>query len=105
MWSWFGGQSAQKRKEAPKNAILMLRNQLDMLQKREKHLETLISEQDAVARKNISANKNGRLPNMRLGYESQETDVLDSIQLPKRLFGERKFMRRIWSKRKHRSYS
>ncbi|OJJ47549.1 hypothetical protein ASPZODRAFT_131072 [Penicilliopsis zonata CBS 506.65] len=58
MWSWFGGAAAQKRKDAPKNAILGLREQLDMLQKREKHLENQMEEQDAVARKNISTNKN-----------------------------------------------
>ncbi|KAL2014021.1 hypothetical protein VTN00DRAFT_1546 [Thermoascus crustaceus] len=58
MWSWFGGSAAQKRKDAPKNAILMLRGQLDMLQKREKHLENQMAEQDAIARKNISTNKN-----------------------------------------------
>ncbi|KAL9109671.1 MAG: hypothetical protein Q9227_005709 [Pyrenula ochraceoflavens] len=57
MWSWFGGGAAQKRKDAPKNAILALRQQLDMLQKRERHLENQMAEQDAIARKNISANK------------------------------------------------
>lgn len=62
MWSWFGGSAAQKRKDAPKNAILMLRGQLDMLQKREKHLENQMAEQDAIARKNISTNKNGMFP-------------------------------------------
>lgn len=59
MWSWFGGGAAQKRKDAPKNAILSLRQQLDMLQKREKHLENQMAEQDVVARKNVSANKTG----------------------------------------------
>lgn len=59
MWSWFGGASAAKRKEAPKNAILLLRGQLDMLQKREKHLENQIAEQDAAARKHVNTNKNG----------------------------------------------
>ncbi|KAI9735839.1 MAG: ESCRT-III subunit protein snf7 [Cirrosporium novae-zelandiae] len=54
---WFGG-GAQKRKNAPKDAILGLRQQLDMLQKREKHLENQINEQDAIARKNVSTNKN-----------------------------------------------
>ena len=64
MWGWFGGAAAQKRKDAPKNAILTLRQQLDMLQKRERHLETLMAEQDAVARKNVSTNKTGRLPRL-----------------------------------------
>ncbi|KAG7009241.1 hypothetical protein G7Y79_00003g011090 [Physcia stellaris] len=58
MWgSWFGGQTAQKRKDAPKKAILDLRQQLDMLQKREKYLETQMSQQDEIARKNVTANK------------------------------------------------
>ncbi|OJD10999.1 vacuolar-sorting protein snf7 [Emergomyces pasteurianus Ep9510] len=58
MWSWFGGGSAQQRKDAPKNAILSLRQQLDMLQKRERHLETQMAEQDAIARKHVATNKN-----------------------------------------------
>ncbi|KAL1995091.1 hypothetical protein VTN49DRAFT_1278 [Thermomyces lanuginosus] len=58
MWSWFGGSAAQKRKEAPKEAILALRGQLDMLQKREKHLEQLIAEQENIAKKNVQTNKN-----------------------------------------------
>ncbi|KAL6252462.1 ESCRT-III subunit protein snf7 [Rhinocladiella similis] len=57
MWSWFGGASAQARRDAPKNAILKLRQQLDMLKKRENHLESQMAEQDAIARKNISTNK------------------------------------------------
>ncbi|KAK5942776.1 ESCRT-III subunit protein snf7 [Knufia obscura] len=57
MWGWFGGQSAQRRRDAPRNAILGLREQLDMLQKRERHLESQMAEADATARKNISTNK------------------------------------------------
>jgi charged multivesicular body protein 4A/B len=60
MWGWFGGAAAQTRKDAPKKAILQLRSQLDMLQKREKHLENQMAEQDAIARKNISTNKAGK---------------------------------------------
>ena len=56
---WFGGQSAQKRKDTPKNAILGLRSQLEMLQKRERHLQNQMDEQDTIARKNVSTNKNG----------------------------------------------
>lgn len=60
MWGWFGGgAAAQKRKDGPKNAILGLRSQLDMLQKREKYLNTQIEEQEAIARKNVNTNKNG----------------------------------------------
>jgi len=58
VWGWFGGQSAQKRKDTPKNAILGLRSQLEMLQKRERHLQNQMDEQDAIARKNVSTNKN-----------------------------------------------
>ncbi|KAJ5908949.1 Vacuolar-sorting protein snf7 [Penicillium taxi] len=58
MWSLFGGGATQKRKEAPKNAILGLRSQLEMLQKREKHLESQIEEQDTAARKHVNTNKN-----------------------------------------------
>lgn len=57
VWGWFGG-GAQKKKDTPKNAILGLRQQLDMLQKREKHLMTQMDEQDAIARKNVNTNKN-----------------------------------------------
>jgi len=59
VWSWFaGGQIAQKRSNVPKNAILGLRSQLEMLQKREKHLQNQMDEQDAIARKNVTTNKN-----------------------------------------------
>lgn len=59
VWGWFGGQPAQKKKDAPKNAILALRAHLDMLQKRERHLQNQMDEQDAIARKNVNTNKNG----------------------------------------------
>lgn len=58
VWGWFGGGAAQKKKDSPKNAILGLRSQLDMLQKRERHLMSQMEEQDAIARKNINTNKN-----------------------------------------------
>lgn len=62
MWgAWFGGQSAQKRKDAPKKAILDLRQQLDMLQKRERHLENQMAKQDEIARENVTSNKIGGL--------------------------------------------
>jgi charged multivesicular body protein 4 len=53
---WFGGGAAAK-KEAPKKAILQLRGQLEMLTKREKHLQNQMEEQDALARKFVSSNK------------------------------------------------
>ena len=55
--SWFGGGA--KKKEAPKNAILQLRGTLDMLLKRERHLQNQMDEQEAIARKNVNTNKNG----------------------------------------------
>lgn len=58
MWGWFGGGQAAK-KDAPKKAILQLRGQLEMLNKREKHLETQMDEQDNLARKYVNTNKNG----------------------------------------------
>lgn len=47
--SWFGGSSAQAKKNSSKNAIVDLRSQLDMLQKREKHLRNQATEQHAKA--------------------------------------------------------
>jgi charged multivesicular body protein 4 len=57
---WFGG-SGGKRSDAPKKAILQLREQLEMLNKREKHLENQMNEQDTLARKYVNTNKNGTL--------------------------------------------
>ncbi|KKA29657.1 hypothetical protein TD95_002819 [Thielaviopsis punctulata] len=57
VWGWFGGGAA-KKKDAPKNAIVGLRSQLEMLQKRERHLQAQMGEQDAIARKNVTTNKN-----------------------------------------------
>jgi charged multivesicular body protein 4 len=64
MWGWFGGGAAAK-KDAPKKAILGLRSQLEMLNKREKHLEAQMDEQDNLARKLVNTNKNGTYT----GYE------------------------------------
>ena len=56
---WFGG--GQAKKEAPKKAILQLRGQLEMLNKREKHLQNQMEEQDTLARKFVSTNKAGTI--------------------------------------------
>ncbi|KAI0908163.1 vacuolar-sorting protein SNF7 [Ustulina deusta] len=58
VWGWFGGGGAAKKKDTPKNAILGLRTQLEMLQKRENHLKNQMAEQDAIARKYVNSNKN-----------------------------------------------
>lgn len=58
MWGYlFGGQSAQKKKELPKKAIVELREHIQMLNKKRSHLEGQIADQDAIARKNILTNK------------------------------------------------
>ena len=69
LWSYFGGGAAQKRKEAPREAILGLRTQLEMLQKRQKHLEAQIDAQNEVAKKNVTTNKNGELFSRRINVE------------------------------------
>lgn len=61
MWDW-SGQSAQSQKDTPKNAIPGLISQLEMLQKREGHLQAKIDEQDEIARKAIASNRNGEAP-------------------------------------------
>jgi len=73
VWGWFGGQNAQKRKDTPKNAILGLRAQLEMLQKRERHLQNQMDEQDAIARKNISTNKNAAKAALRRKKQHEHT--------------------------------
>jgi len=61
MASWgFGslwGGNAAKNNDSTKNAILGQRSTLEMLSKREKHLQNQMDEQDAIARKNVSTNK------------------------------------------------
>ncbi|KAI1752507.1 hypothetical protein F4782DRAFT_118746 [Xylaria castorea] len=60
MWKvrgWFGSGVANKQEDPPKNAILGLRSQLEILRKREKYLTTQVEEQDIIARKNGSINK------------------------------------------------
>lgn len=59
--AWFGGgASAAKKSQASKEAIVGLRRQLDMLRKREAHVEKQIADEDANARKNINTNKTGK---------------------------------------------
>lgn len=60
--NFFGGGSSAKTKETTKNAILGLRSTMDMLTKREKHLNNEMDKQDDIARKNVTTNKTGRGP-------------------------------------------
>lgn len=53
---WFGGAQT-KKKDAPKNAILQLRSTLEMLNKRERHLQNQMDEEDQKARKFVNTNK------------------------------------------------
>lgn len=53
----FGGNKQQK-KELPKKAIIELREHIQMLNKKKNHLEQQISDQDGLARKYITSNKN-----------------------------------------------
>jgi len=61
MASWgFGslwGGNAAKKKDSTKNAILGLRSTLEMLSKREKHLQNQMDEQDTIARTHVNSNK------------------------------------------------
>lgn len=56
----FGGGKG-KAKESAKNAIFSLREQLKLLQKRETQLQNQIDEQHAIARKNVTTNKAGKI--------------------------------------------
>lgn len=59
LWNWFGGTTAAKRKEMPKNVIVDLREQLEMLQKRADYLSTLIDKEDANVKENLVSNRAG----------------------------------------------
>jgi len=72
MWGWFGGGQAAK-KDAPKKAILQLRGQLEMLSKREKHLQNQMDEQDNLARKYVNSNKNAAKAALRRKKQFEHT--------------------------------
>lgn len=74
----WGGQAA-KKKDAPKNAILGLRSTLEMLSKREKHLNNQMEEQDAIARKNVSANKGGKAVALLVDMANGEAPQTDGM--------------------------
>ncbi|KAI5294238.1 ESCRT-III subunit protein snf7 [Ascosphaera acerosa] len=89
MWSWFGGAAAQTRKDAPKNAILGLREQLDMLQKREKHLEHQIEEQETLAKKHVATNKTAAknaLRRKKIHEKSLEQTTAQILQLESQIY-------------------
>jgi hypothetical protein len=92
---WFGG--GQQKKEAPKKAILQLRGQLEMLNKREKHLQNQMDEQDTIARKFVSSNKNGN------SIFTARHQLLTRRQRQRRRYGGRNSSSIHWSKQAHRS--
>lgn len=77
---WLGG-GAQKNKDAPKKAILQLRGQLEMLNKREKHLQNQMDEQDNLARKYVSSNKNAAKAALRRKKQFEQTLEQTSSQI------------------------
>lgn len=93
MASWgFGslwGGNAAKKKDSTKNAILGLRSTLEMLSKREKHLQNQMDEQDAIARKNVSTNKGGEYSREleSPGQMCTPTSVLWQSQAPEQKHG------------------
>jgi hypothetical protein len=62
MWgSLFGGgaTAAKKKQDAAKNSIVGLREQVNMLEKKEAHLQKQIDELTATAKRNVQTNKKG----------------------------------------------
>ncbi|KAF2264983.1 vacuolar-sorting protein-like protein snf7, partial [Lojkania enalia] len=77
---WFGG-GGQKSKDAPKKAILQLRGQLEMLNKREKHLQNQMDEQDNLARKYVSSNKSAAKAALRRKKQFEQSLEQTSAQI------------------------
>jgi hypothetical protein len=62
MWNTLfgGGQAANKKKQdVAKNSIVKLREQVNMLEKKEAHLQKQIDELAATAKRNVTTNKKG----------------------------------------------
>jgi len=65
MWGTLfgGGQAANKKKQdAAKNSIVKLREQVNMLEKKETHLQKQIDDLTAQAKRNVTTNKKGKSP-------------------------------------------
>lgn len=65
MWSTlFGGGAAanKKKQDEAKNAIVKLREQVNMLEKKEAHLQKQIDDLTATAKRNVTTNKKGVFP-------------------------------------------
>jgi charged multivesicular body protein 4A/B len=64
MWGvlFGGGQATNKKKQdAAKNSIVKLREQINMLEKKQAHLQKQIDDLTATAKKNVTTNKKGKL--------------------------------------------
>lgn len=53
------GKSKKKAVETPKDSILQMKGTLEMLEKKEKHLDAKIAAEVALARQNATSNKPG----------------------------------------------
>ena len=65
MWgTLFGGGAAanKKKQDAAKNSIVKLREQVNMLEKKEAHLQKQIDDLTATAKRNVTTNKKGTSP-------------------------------------------
>jgi len=65
MWgTLFGGGAAanKKKQDAAKNSIVKLREQVNMLEKKEAHLQKQIDDLTATAKRNVTTNKKGKPP-------------------------------------------
>lgn len=73
------GSSGSKKKtaEGPKESILQMRSTLEMLEKKEKHLDNKISQETDFARSHASSNKNQALMALkrRKQYEIQQENI------------------------------
>ncbi|SCV00508.1 LAMI_0G05512g1_1 [Lachancea mirantina] len=87
MWSYlFGGGTATKGKDAPKKAILDLREHITLLNKKQAHLQTQVSSQEQIARQLLGkSNKTGAKNALKRKktYESQLAKIeaqIDSME-------------------------
>lgn len=79
---WFGGSSQQK-KDAPKKAIIELREHILTLSKKRDHLELQMADQEALARKYVAAKQNSMAKSAlkrKKGYETNLAKVENQIE-------------------------
>lgn len=71
------GSSKKKSAEGPKDSIIQMRSTLEMLEKKEKHLDTKVNSETDFARANASSNKSQALMALkrRKQYEAQREHI------------------------------